>query len=395
MKRFKASELFVSVCFLAFLFGAMTVTVAREKADYSFYENRMLASIPEYTAEADGNGSYVNQWEKYLSDHAALRSTLLKVKTRLDLALRRPVVNETVIGDGILLPYLPAQRVNGEEIAAQARAMADNLKGIQDVVAGYGGYYCYVCVTCQYDYYPDRYPGFLDNWAEQTRLSREKLAQAMEEREVDFLDLSAAFAELGHPEEYSSRVDNHYSMQGAFYVYQRILERVVERTGMDIPILRERDVIFEELPNQYLGSRERKLLGQVDLEEHLYALWPKEEIPFTRWNDGEEGLPTVYAMPVSTDSVLTYDFYMGGDVPETVIDTGRKDLPSILIYGDSMTNAVECVMYLSFDKMYSLDLRHYHDMSLTDYIKLVKPDVVVCIRDPEVLLFQEANGGAS
>lgn len=176
MKRFKASELFVSVCFLAFLFGAMTVTVAREKADYSFYENRMLASIPEYTAEADGNGSYVNQWEKYLSDHAALRSTLLKVKTRLDLALRRPVVNETVIGDGILLPYLPAQRVNGEEIAAQARAMADNLKGIQDVVAGYGGYYCYVCVTCQYDYYPDRYPGFLDNWAEQTRLSREKLA---------------------------------------------------------------------------------------------------------------------------------------------------------------------------------------------------------------------------
>ena len=100
-------------------------------------------------------------------------------------------------------------------------------------------------------------------------------------------------------------------------------------------------------------------------------------------------------MPASTDSVLTYDFYMGGDVPETVIDTGRKDLPSILIYGDSMTNAVECVMYLSFDKMYSLDLRHYHDMSLTDYIKLVKPDVVVCIRDPEVLLLQEANGGAS
>lgn len=395
MKRIKASELFVSVCFLAFLFGAMIFTVVKEKADYSFYENRMLATVPEYTAEGDGDGSYVNRWEKYLSDHAALRSTLLKVKTRLDLALRRPVVNETVIGDGILLPYLPAQRVDGDAIAAQAQAMADNLKGIQDAVAGYGGYYCYVCVTCQYDYFPDRYPGFLDNWAEQTRLSREKLAQAMEERGVDFLDLSAAFAELGHPEEYSSLVDNHYSMRGAFYVYQRILERIIERTGLNIPILREEDVAFEELPNPYLGSRERKLLGQVDLGEHLFALWPKEEVPFTRWNDGEEGLAAVYAMPASPSSVLTYDFYMGGDVPETVIDTGREELPSILIYGDSMTNAVECVMYLSFDKMYSLDLRHYRNMSLKDYIASVKPDVVVCIRDPEVLLDQRANGGAS
>ena len=111
MKRINRSELFVSICFLAFLFGAMVLTVVREKGEYSFYENRSLAPVPEYTAEGDGDGSYVNQWEKYLSDHAALRNTLLKGKTRADLLLRRPVVNDVVIGDGILLPYLPPERV--------------------------------------------------------------------------------------------------------------------------------------------------------------------------------------------------------------------------------------------------------------------------------------------
>lgn len=393
MRRIKLSELFVSFCFLAFLFGAMAITVVREKGDYSFFENRGLAARPEYSAEADGDGSYINQWETYLSDHAALRNTLLRVKTRADLALHRPVVNETVIGDGILLPYLPAEQVDEESISAQAEAMADNLKGISSAVEAYGGYYCYVCVPCQYDYYPERYPAYLNNRTELTRLSLEKFSQAMEAREVDFLNLSAVFAQMGHPDAYSSRVDNHYSMEGAFAAYQMVLERVAERTELDIPVLREEDVILEELPNRYLGSRERKLLSQVNLGEHLYVLWPKEEIPFRRNNNGVEGAASVYAMSGSPEDVLTYNLYMGGDIPETVIDTGREELPSILIYGDSMTNAMECVMYLSFDKMYSLDLRHYREMSLTEYIDMVRPEVVICIRDPEALLDQRFNGG--
>lgn len=392
MKRINRSELFVSICFLAFLFGAMVLTVVREKGEYSFYENRSLAPVPEYTAEGDGDGSYVNQWEKYLSDHAALRNTLLKGKTRADLLLRRPVVNDVVIGDGILLPYLPPERVDEGAVAAQAEAMADNLKRISDAAASCGGYFCYVCVPCQYDYYPDRYPWFLNNREELTRFSLDSLTAALEARGVDFLNLSDEFRGMG--DEYSSLVDNHYSMRGAFLAYQRILERVRERTGLDIPILREGDVDFEELPNPYLGSRERKLLDLVDLGERLSVLRPREEVPFTRTNSGVEGAASVYALPGSERDTLTYNLYMGGDVPETVIDTGREDLPSILIYGDSMTNAVECVMYLSFDKMYSLDLRHYRDMSITDYIERVKPEVVVCVREPEALLDMRFNGGA-
>ena len=54
---------------------------------------------------------------------------------------------------------------------------------------------------------------------------------------------------------------------------------------------------------------------------------------------------------------------------------------------------MECVLYLSFDKMYSLDMRHYEGMALTDYIQMVKPDVVLCIRDTYTLLDPSDNGG--
>ena len=36
----------------------------------------------------------------------------------------------------------------------------------------------------------------------------------------------------------------------------------MERTALEIPILREEDVIFEEMPNKYLGSRERKVFSR-------------------------------------------------------------------------------------------------------------------------------------
>ena len=143
-----------------------------------------------------------------------------------------------------------------------------------------------------------------------------------------------------------------------------------------------------------MGSRERKLLSLRNLNEPLYVLYPWEAVPFTRTDMGREGIPSVYALPGSGAEVLTYNLYMGGDISETVIDTGRAELPSVLIYGDSFTNAMECVLYLSFDKMYSLDLRYYRDMSLNDYIEAVKPDVVLCVRDTFALLDPAYNGGS-
>lgn len=392
MKRL--SELFVVVCFLGFLTAAMAGTLLREEETYSFFENRRLAAKPEYSAQSDGDGSYAAQWERWLADHAAGRRTLLKAKTRLDLALGRPVVNDVVVTEENLLPYAKAGVVNPDIIADKAQAMGDNLSRIRDTVEDYGGYYCYVGVPCQYAYHEDSYPWYLNDRSELTRLSVEELSKALEQRQVDFLDMGAVFDQMGRPEELSSPVDNHYSIRGAYVVYQTLMEQVAARTGLDIPILEEEDVTFTELPNDYLGSRERKLLGLERREDKLSLLEPVEPIPFTRMDNGKERPATVYSMPKNEWEPVLYGLYMGGDIAETVVDTGREELPSVLIYGDSFTNALECVLYLSFDKMYSLDLRHYKDMSLEEYIQAVQPDVVVCVRDYEALLDQGKNGGA-
>lgn len=394
MKRI--SELFVTVCFLGFLAAALLFTVGREPETVSFFENRSLAALPALTRESAGDGSYTTQLERYLDDHAALRNTLLKVKTQADLLLHRPVVNDIVITGDRLLPYLPVGKeiVDSATVKRWSANMAENLKGIQDTAAEYGGYFCYVAVPCQYAYFEDGYPWYLYNRGDYSRDMVTSMGQALAERGVPFLDIRAEFDAMGRPDGFGSRVDNHYTMEGAFETYRLVMEKVAAESGFAFPILDRSDVTFQTLPNEYMGSRERKLLNLVTREESLSILRPVEEVPFTRTDNGNPSPAEIYQLPASEDELVTYNLYMGGDWPRTVIDTGRDELPSILIYGDSFTNAMECVAYLSFNEMHSLDLRYYKEKNIRDYIREVQPDIVVCIRDYEALPYLANNGGA-
>ena len=56
------------------------------------------------------------------------------------------------------------------------------------------------------------------------------------------------------------------------------------------------------------------------------------------------------------------------------------------------TNAMEPLLYYHFNETRILDLRHYKDKSLYDYIKEHKPDIVLMIRDDLNYGTLEGNG---
>ena len=97
-------------------------------------------------------------------------------------------------------------------------------------------------------------------------------------------------------------------------------------------------------------------------------------------------------MPADDTSDVLYSLYMGGDNSETRIETNRPDLPDILIYGDSFTNALESIAWVGFDTMYTYDFRHYSEKTVEDLIREYQPDIVICIRDYEAMLLETGNG---
>ena len=364
MKRI--CEWAMALLFSGVLLVLMAATILLPKNRYSYYENRNLSAFPEITAESVLSGQVFDDLETLFCDYAAWRTPALKAVTWADLnVFRRPVVNETVVTDDVLLPQLYDPAMSDDDIRAQAKLVAEDNAALQKQVESYGGHYCYVAVPCQYVYYEDSYPAYLTNRSHYTDLELSALTEEMNAQGVYFLDMGPVFDSLGHPPEFSSRVDNHYGLLGAYETYRAAVQKINGDYGLALSFPEEgTDVTFSALPNPYMGSRTRKLLGLRGDDEKLLT-------------------------------AAFLGLYMGGDIAETCIRTDRSSLPTALIFGDSFTNAVESLAYYSFDEMRSVDLRHYKTQSISDYIAAYQPDVVICIRDYEALLSRSDNGGLS
>ena len=381
------------LAFAGFLAAAMAITLGKPQGGWSYYENRTLAQMEELTPQTLWDGTFANSVEPTLQDHAAGRNTLLKLSAWMDMELfHRPVVNQVIPAEGMLLSWNPYETPDPELIQQQADAMAGQLGALRDVVESYGGKFYYVAVPGQYTYFEETHPDFLNNRATYTDLEIPAFQQAMEEQGVTLIEMGEILAQQGNPPEYYSTVDYHYTFGGAYATYLAILERINQDFDHSLTVLDEDSLVRETLPNPYLGSRARKVFGLWETDEKLEIGLPSQPIPFTRTDNGQEVPATVYTLPGNDTDGVAYAAYMGGDIAETVIDTGRDELPSLLIYGDSFTNPVEGLMYYSFDEMRTIDLRHYKDMTLADYIALYQPDVVVGIRDYESLLSTDYNG---
>lgn len=378
----KFSQRAFLLCLLAALLAVPAgTTLCSRKDTAAYYENRLLAEFPNLTAESLWTGTLGADLESWYSDHAPGRTTLLKADTAAQLSLlRRPAVNEVVIAGDVLLPLLSYEERAAEEYPALAAAAAEPFGKLSAYIRSRGGAFCYAGIPEQRVYFRDRYPGYLPRHETEAAVGDAAYAAAMEAAGVDFLDIGAVYDAQGHRSEYYSAVDHHYNYYGAYAAYRAILDHLAE-AGWDLPVLTEEDLEFRELPNPYIATRNRK----------LYNLWPNEEravigvqrdpVPFTRYDNGELSDKPLFVLPETDYLPATYNLYMGGDFAETVLETDRPDLPNALVFGDSFTNALETLLYASFNETRILDLRHYDGMTLRAYIDTYRPDIVLCVQN--------------
>ena len=400
MKDAKFPKILFILLFFGFLGLMACSTFFLPKNEYSFYENRMLQAKPELTWEALTSGDYFRQLDSYLTDHTGGRETLMKADTKLNLLRNQKLLgmdafelNQVVVTDRVLLPYMNPISFNEEGVRYNARNLAKNIADARDAVEAYGGTYVFCLVPCQFVTYEEFYPDFMENRSELTRISHEELIKALTELEVVTVDMGATLTDPSIRDLAASKVDNHFTMEGAYLTYLRIMEAINQGRQAPLSVLEEGDYTLTQLPNHYLGSRSRKLFDMSPIREQLSIITPKTEIPFRRFDHGSEVTPTIYSLPVSPEVPVVYGLYMGGDRQETLIDTQRPELPSLLVYGDSFTNVVECLLWNSFNQMRSLDLRYYKDMSLGEYIQSYQPDCVVSIIDYQQMTSGVYNEG--
>ena len=383
---------------LLFLAASGLWSLLREGDSVSYYENRQLASPPQLSREGVLSGGSFRELDTWLREHTAGRNTILRAGTLFHWkVLRRPVVNEVVLGEEVLLPWQDFWTYSREDLRGPAEAMADRLAEHARCAEEQGGRFLYVAVPAQAQAFGEAYPAYLQSHLDFYTDAAGLLFEALEARGVAALDMREVFLEKGILEETASRVDNHYSIEGAYETYRCLMERLASDRGEAPEYLREGEFRIEYLPNHYLGSRSRKLFDLWPGEERLGILIPEEEIPLRRrdtapWLAKPRESDTVYELPESPEETVSYSLYMGGDWASTVLETGRPGLPRVLLYGDSFTNPLECILWRDCDVLYSFDFRDYGEKTLDELIRELSPDVVICVRDYEALLKTEGNG---
>ena len=174
MKKF--SEWVMALLFSGTLLVLMAATILLPKERYSYYENRNLSAFPEISVESVASGKVFGELETMFCDYAAWRTAALRAVTWCDLNLfHRPVVNEVVVTPDALLEELYTMPDTAEDIVREADAVAADNAALRDQIEAYGGYYCYLAVPCQYAYYEDAYPAYLENRAAYTAAERAAL----------------------------------------------------------------------------------------------------------------------------------------------------------------------------------------------------------------------------
>ena len=381
MKKFSETAFLACLLLLILAIPAGTALWSRNR-DASFYENRSLAELPALTAESLWNGGFGEGMESWYSDHFPARSTLLKADAAMRMKLlRRPVVNDIVVTEDLLLPYI--QYGN--------RTEADYLRVVEDTTAGFwalnqyvrdqGGTFLYVGLPEQRIYFESRFPGYLNNGQPAMAAADAVFARSLREGGVDFLDMRELFDQAGRPAEYYPAVDHHYNYYGAYAAYRATMDHLAELGFDGLPVLTEEDLDFVTLPNPYTGSRNRVLYDLWPTQDHAVIGVQKDPVEYQRWDNGERSDRPLFSLPPSETEFVRYDLYMGGDFGETILRTNRPELPRALIFGDSFTNAMETLLYASFDETRILDLRHYEGGSLKDYIADYQPDIVISIQN--------------
>lgn len=359
----------------------------------AYYENRTLAERPALTWQSLWDGTFATAFESWFSDHAPGRTTLLEADTAVQMkVLRRPVVNDIVLSaDGVLVPFLSYDEYTEQDYAGPAASIAENYGKLNDHVKANGGSFYFVGLPEQRVYFEEKFPDYLNNHEAEAQTADALFIQALEDQGVRFLNMEAVYDELGRPEEFYSTVDHHYNYYGAYTAYRSIMDTLAS-DGWDLPVLTEDKIDLVEQPFPYIGSRNRK----------LYNLWPntdkavigvqKDPVAFTRYDNGELSEKPLFILSEDPAMPTTYNLYMGGDFGETVLETDRPELPDVLIFGDSFTNALETLLYASFDETHILDLRYYTDKSLKDYISDYQPDIVLCVQNDTFYYTTTGNG---
>lgn len=350
-----------TIIFLAFIGIFFLLNLIIPDKDFSENENRYLAQMPKFTFSKLFNGKFTADFEDYVTDQFAFRDSWTALKARAELIIGKDE------NKGIFL-------CEGERLieAFEEPAMDDidfSLSSIDTLAKNSEIPVYFALIPSPAEIYSSLLPKGAPNASQ-----KELIDYSYSNVSAINIDMYSALS--SHKDEaIFYRTDHHWTSLGAYYGYTAVCE------AMGIEPVSLSKYTEKVVTKSFLGTTfSSSGFGWVE-PESISSYVEQGDAVITNYPSGSpvEGSLYVESFLEVKDK---YSYFYGGNTPLLTIESGKEDLPSLLIVRDSYMDSMSPFLIEHFSTIHIVDLRYYNT-SLAGYIGANDIDIIlVCYSVP-------------
>ncbi len=344
------------------------------------YTGTVMETVTDSTFTVDSMEDLSDNFEGVLQENFYLDDAFINLNGLATRVLGINYLNEEIkLANGQLTTEASAL----EDITAPKTAA---LK-LDSFLSDRGIDFVYMLAPAKQAYYNVEYaPGY----GSDLKVSNDAFMEVLDDAGINAIDMNVWFEE----NEWDMKdvyfdTDHHWKPQAALAAANEAMQMLKEKGIIDYydkELLESDSYDIVTLEDWFLGSNGKRTgiyyAGVDDIDVYL----PKFDTDYsysglnsdsTNWTYSDFPLNLTY-MDSKDYSKDPYSMYLYGDYPLQLVT--NEDAPidkTVLLFGDSYKKPYNYFLSTQFKRIYAIDLRHYTDGSLAQFIGEIQPDIVL------------------
>lgn len=360
---FEKKYLITALMFLFLIFGGTLWSILSPDKEFSQSENRYLELMPELSVKSLLDKSFMEKYEKYISDQFFLRNQWVALKTDIERLCLKEEANGVYFGkDGYLIAIPMASDYESEFCKKNTEYLKDFIEKETNALGSSNVKALFVPTSSQV--LSEKLPYFASPY------NQEILLDSLEKSlpEGTFLSMLPVLKE--HSSEYIYyRTDHHWTTLGAYYAYESWAKNL-GLTPCTFDYFNQVSV-----SDDFQGTLQSKLNLNIRGDK-IIIFEPKEAVSFSLlYNENPSDIRKSLYDSEKLETKGKYDIFLGGNQSSIEISTSLpgnspvdKKEGTLLIIKDSFANSFIPFAALHFDNTCVIDLR-YFNRPLSEYME--------------------------
>ena len=309
--------------------------------EFSENESRLLAKMPEVTLSGVLDGSFMKDFESYLTDQFPFRDEAIYIKSLIERALGKNEENGAYIGkNGFLFEkQTPYDEEKMQGIAVSINRFVQSNKGINTVFA---------LVPNSSFVYSEYLPDYLQEENQQAQIDK---FYALLDEKIIRVDAVTPLLEAKKEHQVFYKSDHHWTTRGAFSAFEVISESLGESADGE-------SFEFHTVSNSFEGTLSSKSPAQ-NVVDSVEVCFPKQSqgTYFAEFSgDGNKRESLFFKEKLGEKN--HYEVFLGSNCAKISVSTVLEGDRKLLVIKDSFANCMIPMLTPYFSKIVVVDPRY-------------------------------------